>query len=69
MTLNGAKLLKEDAEYGSVEVGKRADLAVLRGDPASNASDIRNVTLVFKDGVGYDPVKLIADVKGQVGIR
>ena len=69
MTLNGAALLDEDHLYGSVEVGKNADLVVLRGDPTATASDIRNVTLVFKDGVGYDPVKLTADVRGQVGLR
>lgn len=69
MTLNGAKLLKEDHLYGSVEPGKLANLTVLRGDPARTPTDIRNVALVFKDGVGYDPAKLIEDIKGQVGIR
>jgi hypothetical protein len=27
------------------------------------------VTLVFKDGVGYDSAKLFADAKGLVGVR
>ena len=31
--------------------GKRADLAVIDGDPASRPTDIEKVTLVFKDGV------------------
>jgi hypothetical protein len=26
------------------------------------------VTLVFKQGVGYDPAKLIASVRGRVGL-
>lgn len=69
MTLNGAKLLREEGLYGSVEPGKRADLVVLRGNLAETPAAIRNVTLVFRDGIGYDPVKLVADVKGQVGIR
>ncbi len=69
MTLNGAKVLREDSLYGSIEPGKRADLVVLRGDPVASPADIRNVTLVFRDGVGYDPARLIADVRGQVGIR
>ncbi len=30
--------------------------------------DIRNVSLVFKQGVGHDPAKLIASVKGAVGL-
>jgi imidazolonepropionase-like amidohydrolase len=69
MSLNGAKVLREDQLYGSVEPGKLADLVVLRGDLVQSPSVIRNVELVFKDGVGYDPAKLIASVKGQVGIR
>lgn len=69
MTLNGATLLKEDHLYGSIVPGKRADLVVLRGDPSVRASDIRNVVLVFRDGYGYDPERLTADVRGQVGVR
>jgi imidazolonepropionase-like amidohydrolase len=69
MTLNGARVLGEDSIYGSIEVGKTADLVVLSGDPARTPSDIRSVRLVFRDGVGYDPVKLVESVKGQVGIR
>ena len=30
--------------------------------------DVRRVETVFRNGVGYDPVKLIESVKGQVGI-
>jgi imidazolonepropionase-like amidohydrolase len=69
MTLNGARVLGVDDELGSIEAGKIADLAVVRGDPVANPADIRNATLVFKDGVGYDPARLIASVKGAVGVR
>ncbi|HEX2168067.1 MAG TPA: amidohydrolase family protein, partial [Longimicrobiales bacterium] len=69
MTLNGAKVLGVDDELGSVEAGKIADLVIVSGNPAATPGDIRNVTHVFKDGVGYDPAKLIESVRGQVGIR
>lgn len=69
MTLNGAKVLEVDDELGSIETGKIADLAVIQGNPVANPIDIRNTTLVFKDGVGYDSAKLIASVKGAVGVR
>jgi imidazolonepropionase-like amidohydrolase len=69
MTLNGAKVLGVDKDLGSVETGKIADLVVVRGNPAVTPGDIRNIVHVFKDGVGYDPVKLIDSVKGVVGIR
>lgn len=69
MTLNGAKMLSVDDRLGSVAAGKLADLVVIRGNPIATPAEIRNVTLVFKDGVGYDSPKLLASVKGLVGIR
>ena len=67
-TLNGARYLGRDARIGSVAAGKRADIVIVDGDPSARISDIRRVETVFKNGVGYDPEKLIASVKGQVGI-
>jgi imidazolonepropionase-like amidohydrolase/uncharacterized protein YndB with AHSA1/START domain len=68
-SLNGAQFLKEASRIGSLEVGKQADIMIVKGDPAKNIRDIENVELVFKDGIGYDSKKLIASVKGQVGIH
>src|ERR1051325_9495423 len=56
-TLNGAVYLGRDKQVGTVAAGKQADLIVVRGDPSSQISDIENVELVFKDGLGYDPEK------------
>jgi imidazolonepropionase-like amidohydrolase len=67
-TLNGATYLGRADRIGSIAVGKQADLVVLAGNPASDVADIRKVELVFKQGVGYDPAKLIASVKGKVGL-
>ncbi|MHB2033202.1 MAG: amidohydrolase family protein, partial [Gemmatimonadaceae bacterium] len=53
---------------GSIAAGKQADLVVIDGNPAANIYDIANVQLVFKQGVGYDPAKLIASVKGKAGL-
>ena len=69
MTANGAKVLGEYEQYGSIEPGKLAELAVIEGDPVASPSDIRNVVLVFKDGLGFDAPKLIESTKGIVGIR
>lgn len=66
---NGAKILGVSDELGTIAPGKLADLVVLQGDLASDPSAIRSVTLVFKDGVGYDSPKLIESVKGLVGVR
>jgi hypothetical protein len=68
-TLNGAKWLKADDRIGTIASGKQADLVVIQGDPASKISDIRNVRIVFKNGVGYDPDKLIKSVNHTVGLH
>jgi enamidase len=67
-TLNGATFLGRSDKVGSIALGKQADLVVLAGDPSARIADVRNVTLVFKQGVGYDPGKLIASVRGRVGL-
>jgi imidazolonepropionase-like amidohydrolase len=68
VTFNGAKILGVQQRLGSVERGKVADLVVLKGDLTRDPKVIRNPTLVFKDGVGYDSAKLIESVEGRVGI-
>ena len=40
-----------------------------RQNPAGQIGDIRNVEIVFRDGVGYDSAKMIAAAKGLVGAR
>ncbi len=69
MTLNGAKILGVDKQLGTVTPGKLADLVVIRGNPIAQPADIRQVITVFKDGVGYDSAKILASVRGLVGIR
>ncbi len=68
-TANGARYLGRLDRIGTIEAGKQADLVVLKGDPTRRIADVENVEIVFKDGVGFDPVKLNASVRGMVGIR
>jgi len=67
-TLNGATYLGRADKVGSIALGKQADLVVLDGDPSARIDDIRKVSMVFKEGIGYDPAKLIASVRGKVGL-
>jgi imidazolonepropionase-like amidohydrolase len=57
-TIVSARVMKLDGESGSVEVGKRADLVLVDGNPLENISDIRRVVSVVKDGRMYDSRKL-----------
>jgi len=68
-TKNGADFLGLGDSIGTLAAGKRADMVLVKGNPAVKIEDIENVETVFKGGVGYDSAKLIASVRGQVGIR
>ena len=65
--LNGAIYLGRDKQIGSVAPGKNADLVIVKGDPSKQISEVENVEIVFKDGVGYDSQKLLDAVRGRYG--
>lgn len=69
MSLNGARILGEEAQRGSVTRGKAADLVVIRGDPAATPAQIYDVVTVFRDGIGYDSARMLAAARGLVGVR
>ena len=67
-TLNGAIFLGRDNKIGTLAVGKQADIVLVEGDPVKRPRDMRNVVIVFKQGYGYDPKKLIDSVRGKAGL-
>jgi imidazolonepropionase-like amidohydrolase len=69
LTSNGAKILGKLDQFGSVTAGKSADLVVINGNPIATPVDIRKVTIVFKQGVGFDAPKLTESFKGQAGLH
>lgn len=54
-TYNSAKAAGKDNELGAIQVGKRANLFMVDGDPLKNISNIRKVELTIKNGNIYDP--------------
>ena len=68
-TLNGAKYLEQQNDIGTVEAGKIADLVLISGNLEANIKNIRNMEIIFKDGIGYDSKKLFKSVKGKVGLN
>ena len=49
-THNNAKYLRVLDDVGTVETGKIADMLVVRGNPAENIADTRNIAWVIKGG-------------------
>ncbi|MEI9918620.1 MAG: amidohydrolase family protein [Bacteroidota bacterium] len=59
-TFTSAKVAGKDSEFGTVEVGKKANLILIDGDPLAHISDIRKVELTIKNGNLYEPKALYA---------
>ncbi|HEY6770749.1 MAG TPA: amidohydrolase family protein, partial [Candidatus Sulfotelmatobacter sp.] len=53
-----ARVMGLEKEVGSVEVGKRADLVVIEGDPLADIRNTRNVELTIVDGKMYNSSEL-----------
>ena len=53
-TYNGARILRRDKEFGSLQKGMSADVLLVGGNPAKNISDTRNVRHVFLQGKQVD---------------
>jgi imidazolonepropionase-like amidohydrolase len=71
-TEQGAKFLGCDSDRGTIDVNRKADLIVVKGNPLKNIGDIRNIQVVIKDGTAFDPQKLLDSVRtkaGLVGLR
>ena len=49
-TLNAAHVLRLDAEIGTLEAGKQADILVVDGNPLENLETLANVRLVIHNG-------------------
>jgi imidazolonepropionase-like amidohydrolase len=66
-TINGARAMGVSDKLGTIEVGKLADLFVVRGNPLADIKNTRNVELVLKSGFVYDPKDLLAQAEGKIG--
>jgi imidazolonepropionase-like amidohydrolase len=52
-TINGARLLRQEDNLGSLAVGKFADVLALRENPLNDIRALKRPALVMKGGVAY----------------
>lgn len=61
-TIVPARVMHHDADSGTIEPGKRADLLLVAGDPLADIRTLRNVVSVIADGRLYDSKSLARTV-------
>ncbi len=66
-TINGATALGVADKIGSIEPEKLADLFVTRGNPLQDIKVTRNIKLVIKGGVVYEPEILFKSAEASIG--
>ena len=57
-----AEVLRQDHDFGTLTVGKRADLLLLDADPLTDIHNTRTVRTVIKDGIAFEPQPLLERV-------
>jgi imidazolonepropionase-like amidohydrolase len=57
-TIVPARAMRLDAQLGTIEPGKRADLVIVAGNPLVDIHDIRKIATVVARGRSYDPAAL-----------
>jgi imidazolonepropionase-like amidohydrolase len=61
-TIVAARAMGMENDSGTIEVGKRADVILVDGNPLDNISDIRKVSAVFAGGRMFQPAALWSSV-------
>ena len=66
-TINSARAIRMSDQLGSIEVGKWADLFVIKGNPLEDIRNTRSVHTVIKGGKAYRSEKLFKLAEGKLG--
>jgi hypothetical protein len=68
-TLNGAKILDKEKEFGSITVGKKANLILLDASPIDDLKNLTKITKVINNGKVFNPEDLIKDTPEDLAQR
>lgn len=68
-TINGAKVLDKEDEFGSISVGKKANLILLNANPLENIENIGKIDFVINNGVAMKPDTLLKETPEALAQR
>ncbi|NNK76234.1 MAG: amidohydrolase family protein [Maribacter sp.] len=60
-TINGAKVFDKESEFGTVDIGKKANLVLLDANPIEDIENVTKINTIFNKGAIYTPDALIKD--------
>lgn len=68
-TINGAKILDKQSEFGTVSIGKKANLIMLDANPVESIENITKINLIINNGVVLKPDELLKDRPADLAQR
>lgn len=68
-TVNGAKVLSKENEFGTISIGKKANLILLDNNPIENLENITKINRVINRGVVFNPADLIVETPEALAQR
>jgi imidazolonepropionase-like amidohydrolase len=60
-TVNGAKMLNKENEFGTITVGKKANLILLDANPIDNLNNCTKIDKVINKGVVFSPENIVEE--------
>ncbi len=68
-TFNGAKVLGKESEFGTVTVGKKANLILLDANPVDHIENLSKINIVINKGVVFSPDEILKDTPAALAQR
>ncbi|WNM18676.1 amidohydrolase family protein [Flavobacterium capsici] len=65
-TINGAKILNKEKEFGTISAGKKANLILLNANPIDNLDNITKIDKVINKGVVFSPEKIVEETPTEL---
>ena len=68
-TINGAKILNKENEFGTIAVNKKANLIILNANPIDSIENVTKIFRVINKGVVFNPETLIEETPTALAQR